>query len=180
MSPEKSALSYFQKLKGSQVMSGIPYPKWREPLIVGLGGAITIGVLCALSVDFKIVTCFLVPLGASCGLVMGVPTAPVAQPRNVILGNILSALVGLLVFRIFGQAVWWTLALAIGTAMAAMTATKTFHPPAAVTVLLPLLTKITDFTWVLMPVGLGAAMVVVIGLLYNNIYTERRYPVFWW
>jgi CBS-domain-containing membrane protein len=31
-----------------------------------------------------------------------------------------------------------------------------------------------------MPVGLGAAIVVVIGLLYNNIYTERRYPVFWW
>ena len=180
MSTAKPALSYWQKFKGSQVMSGIPYPKWREPLIIGLGGAITIAVLYAFSVDLKIVTCFLAPLGASCGLVMGVPTAPVAQPRNVILGNILAGLVGLIVFRIFGQTVWWTLALAIGTAMALMSATKTYHPPAAVTVLLPLLTKISDFTWIVMPVGLGAVIVVVIGMLYNNLYTERRYPVSWW
>jgi CBS-domain-containing membrane protein len=40
--------------------------------------------------------------------------------------------------------------------------------------------KITDFTWAAAPVGLGAAIVVVIGLLYNNIYAERRYPTFWW
>lgn len=179
MSPEKS-ISYYQKFRGSQVMSGMPYPKWRESLIVGLGGAITIAMLYALTTDLKIVPCFLVPLGASCGLVIGAPAVPVAQPRNVILGNVLSALIGLLVFRVFGQAVWWTLALAVGIAMAAMTATKTYHPPAAVTVLLPLLTKITDFTWVMAPVGVGAVMVVLVGLLYNNIYAGRRYPSFWW
>lgn len=179
MSP-KSVLSYLQKLKGSQVRSRIPYPKWHEPLIVGLGGAITIAVLVALSSDLQIVPCFFVPLGASCALVIGAPATPFAQPRNVILGNMLSALIGLLVFRLSGQAVWWALALAIGIAMAAMVATKTFHPPAAVTALLPLLTEIGDLTWALMPVGLGAVMVVVIGLLYNNLYAERRYPVFWW
>jgi CBS-domain-containing membrane protein len=180
MLTEKSIPSYLQKFKGNQLRSGIPYPKWYESLITGLGGAITIAVLYLLSVEHDILHCFVVPLGASCALVIGAPAAPLVQPRNVIAGNILSALVGLVIFRIFGQTTWWTLAIAIGVAMAAMVATRTFHPPAAVTVLLPLLTEITDFTWTLTPVGLGAVVVVVIGVLYNNIFTERQYPIFWW
>jgi CBS-domain-containing membrane protein len=111
---------------------------------------------------------------------MGAPGAPFVQPRNVIGGNVLSAVIGLIVFRVFGQTAWWTLALAIGVAMALMVATKTFHPPAAVTVLLPVLMEISDFTWVLLPVGVGAVIVVGIGILYNNIYADRQYPVFWW
>jgi CBS-domain-containing membrane protein len=180
MPTEQSTPSYLQKLKGSRPRSGLPYPKWYEPLVTGLGGAITIAVLYLLSVEFELVQCFLVPLGASCALVVGAPTAPLVQPRNVIIGNVLSALIGVVAFRIFGQATWWTLAIAIGVAMAAMVATKTFHPPAAVTVLLPLLTEITDFTWALVPVGSGAVIVVVIGVLYNNLFTERQYPIFWW
>jgi CBS-domain-containing membrane protein len=49
-----------------------------------------------------------------------------------------------------------------------------------VTVLLPVLMEISDFTWVLLPVGVGAVIVVGIGILYNNIYADRQYPVFWW
>jgi len=180
MSMRKPIASYLQKLKGNQVRSGIPYPKWPEPLIVGLGGAIIIAVLYLLSVELNVVHCFLAPLGASCALVVGAPAAPFVQPRNVILGNVLSALVGLVVFRICGQTTWWTLAVAIGIAMALMVATKTFHPPAAVTVLLPILTQVTDLTWALVPVGVGAVIVVVIGILYNNVYASRQYPIFWW
>jgi CBS domain-containing membrane protein len=180
MATEKSMPSYLQKLKGAKVRSGIPYPKWYESLIPGLGGFITIAALYLLSVDLNTLDCFIVPLGATCALVFGAPAAPFVQPRNVIIGNILSALIGLVVFLIFGQATWWTLSIAIGVAMAVMNATKTFHPPAAVTVLLPLLKEITDFTWAFIPVGVGAVIVVVIGVLYNNIYAERQYPVFWW
>jgi CBS-domain-containing membrane protein len=180
MSMRKRTASYLQKLKGHQVRSGMPYPKWSEPLIVGLGGAIIIAALYLLSVELHLVHCFLAPLGASCALVVGAPAAPFVQPRNVILGNVLSALVGLAVFCICAQTTWWTLAAAIGIAMALMVATKTFHPPAAVTVLLPILTQITDFTWAVVPVGVGAVIVVVIGILYNNAYAGRQYPIFWW
>jgi CBS-domain-containing membrane protein len=177
---EKTTPSYLKKLQGHQVKSGLPYPKWHEPAIVGLGGAIIIATLYLLSVELDLVECFLAPLGASCALVVGAPAAPFVQPRNVIVGNVLSALVGLVAFRVFGQTAWWTLAIAIGVAMAVMVATKTFHPPAAVTVLLPLLLQITDLTWALIPVGVGAVIVVVIGMLYNNLFPERQYPMFWW
>ena len=180
MPSEKSTRSYLDKLKGKRIRSGLPNPKWSEPFIVGLGGAIIIAILYLVSVEFNVIQCFLAPLGASCALVVGAPAAPFVQPRNVIVGNVLSALVGLVVFRVFGQTVWWTLAVAIGVAMALMVATKTFHPPAAVTVLLPLLMNVTDFTWALAPVGVGSVIVVAIGILYNNIFTERQYPIFWW
>ncbi len=97
----------------------------------------------------------------------------------MIVGNVLSALAGLLVFRLFGQTAWWTLALAIGVAMALMVVTNTFHPPAAVTVMLPLLMNVTDFFWVFAPVGVGAVIVVLIGILYNNLLAGRQYPIFW-
>ncbi len=87
----------------------------------------------------------------------------------MIVGNVLSALVGLLVFRLFGQTAWWTLAVAIGVAMALMVVTNTFHPPAAV----------TDFFWVFAPVGVGVVIVVLIGILYSNLFAGQQYPIFW-
>lgn len=177
---DKSQLSYLQKLKGVRIRSEAPYPKWRESVVTGLGGAIAIAILYALTADLKLVTCFVAPFGATCALVFGLPTSPVSQPRNVIGGHLLSAVVGVGVFSVSGQATWLTMALAVGLAMVAMTMTRTYHPPAAVTALLPVLQKITAFTWVLAPVGLGALLIVVIALLYNNLFAERHYPVFWW
>jgi len=171
---------YLQKLKGVRIRSEAPYPKWRESLVTGLGGALAIAILYALTVDLKLVTCFMAPFGATCALVFGLPTAPVSQPRNVIGGHVLSAFVGLVVFAVSNQATWVTMALAVGLAMVVMAMTRTYHPPAAVTALLPVLQKITAFTWVLAPVALGAILMVVIALLYNNLFADRHYPVFWW
>jgi len=180
MAAEKLRPAYLQKLRGVRTRSEAPYPEWRESVICGLGGALAIAILYALAVDLKLVACFLVPFGATCALVFGLPTAPVCQPRNILGGHVLSALVGVTVVVLFRQATWWTLALAIGLAMGLMTATRTYHPPAAVTVLLPILQKITAVTWVLAPVGLGAMILIVIALLYNNLFAERHYPTFWW
>ena len=180
MLADEPQVPYLQKLKGGRIRSEGPYPRWRESVISGVGGALAIAILYALTVDLKLVTCFMAPLGATCALVFGLPTTPVAQPRNVIGGHVLSALVGVAVFSVSGQATWLAMALAVGLAMVAMAMTRTFHPPAAVTALLPVLQEITAFTWVLAPVGLGAMLMIVIALLYNNLFAERHYPVFWW
>ncbi len=180
MVQDKPAVPYLQKLKGVRIKSEAPYPSWRKAVVAGLGGALAIAILYALTVDLELVTCFTAPLGATCALVFGLPTAPVSQPRNIIGGHVLSALAGLVVFSVSGQTTWWTMALAIGLAMVAMAVTRTYHPPGAVTALLPVLQGINAFTWVLVPVGLGAVLMVVIALLYNNLFDDRHYPEFWW
>jgi acetyl esterase/lipase len=55
--------------------------------------------------------------GASCVLVFGFPDVPFSQPRNVILGHLLSSLIGLAFTHAFG-ATWWSVGLATGSAIA--------------------------------------------------------------
>jgi len=172
--------TYFEKIKGEKTSSGLPYPKLRDVLIAGLGGFIIIALLQLLSTDWKTVLCFIVPFGASAVLVFAAPAAPFSQPRNVIGGHVLSALVGVILMNIFQQNTWWVLALANALAIMVMVATKTVHPPAGATVFLPILNNILDFTWVLVPVLVGTIIIVLVGLLYNNIWERRRYPAFWW
>ncbi len=175
-----SLLSYVRKWRGQRLRSGTARPPWHHALAIGGGGALTIGLLHLLTNDLRWVACFMAPLGATCALVFGVPASPVAQPRNVIGGNVLAALVGLASSHLFGKATWWALALAIGAAMFLMAITRTFHPPAAVTVLLPLLTGITDWRWVLVPVTAGAIIVVVVAVVYDNLFSWQQYPLSWW
>jgi len=61
-----------------------------------------------------------------------------------------------------------------------MVATKTVHPPAGATVFLPILNNITSFVWPFLPVLVGAVIIVIIGVLYNNLWAKRRYPAYWW
>ncbi len=180
MATEERSPSYFEKFKGTKARSGLPYPKWYIPIIGAIGGFIAIATVQFLSIDLDLLPCFIVPFGASCVLIFTAPAAPFSQPRNVIFGHLFSALVGLAVFAICGKACWWSLAIANALAIAVMAATKTIHPPAGATAFLPLLNGITDWSWALVPVLVGAVILVIIGLLYNNLYKKQSYPAYWW
>ena len=172
--------NYVDKIKGEKVRSGIPYPKVLDILIGGLGGFIIISLLYLLHAEWQVVLCFVVPFGASAVLVFAAPGAPFSQPRNVIGGHVISALVGITIVIIFKEAHWWVLALANAIAIILMMATKTVHPPAGATTFLPIINQTFSYTWVLLPVLVGAVLIVVVGIIYNNIWAKRRYPSFWW
>lgn len=180
MTTEEKSPSYFEKFRGVKVRSGIPYPKLVAPIIAGLGGLIAIIILQLFSVELDLLLCFIVPFGASCVLLFAAPAAPFSQPRNVIGGHIISALVGLAIFAIFGRASHWTLGLANGIAIGLMVATKTVHPPAGATSFLPLLSGISNWSWAFVPVGIGAVILVIIALIYNNLFKKQQYPSYWW
>ncbi|MGQ0455072.1 iron chelate uptake ABC transporter family permease subunit, partial [Bacillus sp. SS-TM] len=69
------------------------------------------------------------PFGASCVLAFGVWNAPLSQPRNIIGGHLISTFIGLSIYHLFGNE-YWTIALAVGMAIAVMMLTRTTHPPA--------------------------------------------------
>jgi len=122
--------------------------------------------------------------GASAVLVYGAIRSPLAQPRNLMGGHILSALVGVTAFRLFGGQPWLAAALAVSTAIALMHLTKTLHPPGGATALIAVIGSSTihdlGYWYVIVPVGLGATIMLLIALLVNNIPEKRRYPEFWW
>lgn len=61
--------------------------------------------------------------------VYGAIRSPLAQPRNLIGGQIISAIIGVTAYKLFGGQMWLASALAVATAIAVMHATQTLHPP---------------------------------------------------
>ncbi len=121
--------------------------------------------------------------GASAVLVYGAISSPFAQPRNLIGGHILSAFVGVATYQIFQDQIWLASSVSVATAIALMHATRTLHPPGGATALIAVIggDRIHDlgFLYALVPVGLGALVMLVVALAVNNMAPRRRYPVFW-
>ena len=122
-------------------------------------------------------------LGASAVLVFGAPRSPLAQPRNLVGGHVLSALVGVVCFHYLGDS-GLAAALAVATAIALMHLSKTLHPPGGATALIAVIGSAQihelGFRYVLAPVGAGALVLLIVGLLVNNLAHDRRYPEGWW
>jgi CBS-domain-containing membrane protein len=78
---------------------------------------------------------------------------------------------------------WLAASVAVATAIGAMHATKTLHPPGGATSLIAVIgsQKVHDlgYLYAIIPAGLGAAIMLVVALLVNNIPKSRRYPEFW-
>ncbi len=122
-------------------------------------------------------------MGASAVLVYGAPRSPLAQPRNLVGGHMLSALIGVACYRWLGAYPELAAALAVATAIALMQVTRTLHPPGGATALIAVVGSEQlhrlGFLYVLAPAGLAALILLVVALVINNIPETRRYPEFW-
>lgn len=121
--------------------------------------------------------------GASAVLIYGAIKSPLAQPRNFVGGHIISAVIGVASYQMFQDHSWLAASVAVATAIAAMHFTRTLHPPGGATALIAVIgsSKIHElgYLYAVIPVGLGALIMLAIALLVNNIPKNRRYPVFW-
>lgn len=150
-------------------------------LLAWLGGFIAIASVALLTQTLSTML-ILGSFGASCVILFGYPDSPFAQPRNSIGGHFLSSLVGLLIVSFFGVT-WWTLALAVATAIAVMMITKTVHPPAGSNPGIIWLMAGShgligwDFLW--FPTLFGAIIITIVALIYNNLTRAGNYPKYW-
>ncbi len=121
--------------------------------------------------------------GASAVLIYAAIKSPLAQPRNLLGGHVFSAIIGVTSYQLLNPQMWLAASVAVATAIAFMHATKTLHPPGGATALIAVIgsEKIHNlgYMYVLIPVGLGAIIMLIVALLVNNIPKSRRYPEFW-
>ncbi|MCB5187906.1 HPP family protein [Methylobacillus caricis] len=168
-------MSLIQKLKGDG--ADLPVRPGNQAIALAwLGGFLAIAVVAILSDAFA-TTLVLGSFGASCVLVFGYPDLPFAQPRNVVLGHVLSSLIGLLFLSIFGFH-WWSLALAVATAIALMMYTRTTHPPAGSNPVIVFLI-LPGWNFLIFPTLFGSLLIVLVALIYNNISRKAKYPKYW-
>jgi len=115
--------------------------------------------------------------GASAVLLFGVSDSPLAQPRNLIGGHLVSAGVAVLVVALFGSS-QLTMAIGVGLAIFAMNLTHTNHPPGGATALIGIQGTVgPDF--ILVPVLAGAMILLAAALFTNNVVYHRTYPRHW-
>ncbi len=95
----------------------------------------------------------------------------------------MSGLVGVVCFQLFGATPWLAAALAVSLAIAAMLATKTVHPPGGATALIAVIggpgVHTLGFLYPFVPAGLGALILLAVGLVVNNLSKNRSYPAYW-
>ena len=156
---------------------------YREKLWSFIGAFFGIGIIAFIqSFSFtKTENIFLIgSFGASSVLIYGAIQSPLAQPRNFIGGHLLSALIGVSIFKIFPNTIWISAPLAVSFSIIVMQYTKTLHPPGGATALIPIIgtEKITSlgYSYVLSPVLTGVLILFVTALIFNNMTRNRSYP----
>ena len=141
--------------------------KYKNILISSLGAFLCM-FLIALINSIDVSNIWLIPpFGASLVLVMAVHDSPLAKPRNVFFGHVLSASSGVLIFYFLGTTPI-SLALGLSLAIMIMQLTNTIHPPAGANPVIAILGAKT-FEFVIMPVALGASFIIIFALLYNKL-----------
>jgi len=118
--------------------------------------------------------------GASSVLIYGIVNSPLAQPRNLIGGHVICALVGVTVHYIIPNEIWLSSAFAVSLSIVFMQITKTLHPPGGATALIANIgsEKVTSlgYMYVLSPVLTGALILLLVAILVNNRAAHRNYP----
>ena len=163
-----------------------PLPGLREVVLGFLGSAIAmlvIGLLHGLCLGATGLPLLVAPFGASAVLVFGAFRSPLAQPRNVVGGHVVSALVGVTVYQLVGDASLLAVSLAVPSAIAAMHLTGTLHPPGGATAFVAAAggsgVHALGYWYVLAPCALGSSLMILIALFFNNLPQKQQYPQFW-
>ncbi|MBD2198845.1 MULTISPECIES: HPP family protein [Calothrix] len=117
------------------------------------------------------------PFGATSVLIFAVPDSPLAQPRNVIGGNLIGALVSLTILHLFGSEPW-AMGMAVATAIGIMQFTHTLHPPSGAIALVVMMTK-AQWQFLLTPALEGSVILLLCAVVFNNLAQERSYPKHW-
>lgn len=178
-------MNYFNKMRG--VTKSPPGVSLSEVFWSWIGAFFGIGAVAFINYNLLSESDLIMLIGsfgASAVLLYGAPKSPLAQPRNLLGGHVISALIGVACYQMLASHLWLAAALAVATAIGVMHLTKTLHPPGGATALIAVMgsPKIyaLGYMYAIFPAAIGACIMLVIALLINNIPQTRKYPEFWW
>ena len=158
------------------------------PLLGGIGAGVTIGILSYITFQSILSgTNYGLWLAASFGssvvVVFGYPDNEFAQPKNVLLGHLLCAFIGIIFVTLFkisqDRSIFFlTIGIAVGLAVMLMMALKITHPPAGGNTIVVMLTQ-DSFQFLIFPIMVGAVTIIIGGIIYNRFILKKKYPLKW-
>jgi len=120
----------------------------------------------------------LASLGGSMVFLFALTESEAAQPRALFGGHLGGALIGILAFRFFGDALWVSV-LAVVLTMVFMVFSRTIHPPAGANPLL-MIHNHAGIGILIKPVLLGVGLIFITAMIWSRIRPGKSYPVNWW
>ena len=119
----------------------------------------------------------LASLGGSTVFLFALTETEAAQPRALFGGHLGGALIGILAFRFFGDALWVSV-LAVVVTMVFMVITRTVHPPAGANPLF-MVHNHAGVVVLMKPVLLGVGILFLVTFVWSRVRPGKSYPVTW-
>lgn len=177
-------------LKKNRTFRKTRYVLYKETLVdfnehfwAFVGSFVGLGTICYLQYEKfspAELTLLIGSFGASCVLIYGVISSPLAQPRNLIGGHLIAAFIGVSITKLLPDLVWVAAPLAVSLSIILMQITKTLHPPGGATALIAVTggTSVRElgYFYMLSPVLSGVLILLLAALIFNNIPHGRQYP----
>jgi len=130
-------------------------------------------------IDINQMPIYVASIGASALLVFVAPKSPLSQPWPILASHFVSASIGVLCYIVFTDLILAS-SMAVGLSIFFMYLFKCLHPPGGAASLGVVLAGSEvhnlGFQFVFTPVLLNAALLIVFGLILNNLVPGRRYP----
>lgn len=161
-----------RRKRGTPAPFSLKYAVWG--FLSGTSGILAILAVTGVSGHHLLIGSF----GASAVLLFGAAESPLAQPRNVVGGHLISAAAAVAVVTFIGSGPV-AIALAVGLATFLMYVTRTVHPPGGATALIGVQGKV-GLSFLVDPVLIGALILLGVALFTNNIVHHRHYPEHWY
>ena len=153
-----------------------------ERIISAVGGFLGIGgILLVTTSVLPVASAGLIvaSMGATAVLLFAVPHGKLSQPWALIGGHFISACIGVTAAKLVPETIL-AAALAVGLAIGAMHYTRCIHPPGGASALAAVISgskvHALGYMYVLTPVMLNVAVILLIAILVNLPFAWRRYP----
>lgn len=145
-----------------------------KALLAGVGAMACITLLSSLQGLSQPLLWLMAPFGATMVILFALPQSPLARPRSILFGHLLTSATGIAVMTVFGVSPW-SLGFAVGLSVALMMLTGTTHPPAGAN---PIVVMLAGESWsfLINPVLTGALTILLFGWLYHRGISGQTWP----
>ena len=147
----------------------------KKAIIAGIFSIITIGFLTVLTYKTEFGLFLVASFGSTMVLLFGYPESPFAQPKNIFFGHLLTSIVGVIFVNFVPVPIYIMIPLAVGFGVFFMILAGVTHPPAGGNPIIVIIGS-ASFSYIISPIIVGSAIVLIFGLVLNRFILKKEYP----
>ena len=109
-------------------------------------------------------------------LLFGYPESPFAQPKNILFGHLLTAIVGVLFLYFVQLPIYIIIPLAVGFGVGLMILMNVTHPPAGGNPIIVIMGSVS-LDYLINPIIIGSLIILTFGVVLNRLILKKKYPL---